>query len=68
MNKKDVVIINALMNVLMDNGIDINKYIPEERKEKFIEIMEKRFSELTLDEGMIKEWIIMLEKYVKRIC
>lgn len=67
MNKKDFIVLTAIVNNLIDLGVDVKEHIPEDRMNKYLQALEGKFSSLENDEELKKELIRELEKYVKRI-
>lgn len=65
--KKEVLIISALIEVVLNRGVDIKKYMSKEKGEKYIETIENKFLKLKDDEILKDEWIRLLEKYIDRL-
>lgn len=67
MKKNDFIIMTAIINTLIGQGIDIKKHIPKDKVDKYIMLLETRYPKLEKDKSIQDELIKELEKYVKKI-
>lgn len=67
MNKKDFIILSALMNTMIEQGIDLNEHMPKDKKEKYAKMIETRFSKLNNNKKVKEELISTFLSYVQKI-